>query len=155
MNLASLLGSGVVAAIVGAFVAGIVGFFLQLRPAAAGEKKRHRAAVVAVLEELRGVEHVVNMMLADEAVKELPAPDVAYRAVAQDLLRGLDDALVALVVKAYIHMPLVIDAVEQASRPKSGRPSSSLPANLAHQLKIRSEDLAPAIKGLTEHLNRL
>jgi hypothetical protein len=145
----------VVAAIVGALVAGIVGYFQLVRPAAAVDKKRHRAAVVAVLEELRGVEHVVNMMLTDGSVKDLPASDVAYRAVAPELLRGLPDDLVALVVKAYIHMQLVVDAVEFASRPTSGRPSGRLPENLARQLRVRAEDLAPAIDGLTLHLQQL
>jgi hypothetical protein len=53
VSLSTVLNSGVAAAVVGRLIGGCMGFFLQNRPAAALAKRRHRAEVIAVLEELK------------------------------------------------------------------------------------------------------
>jgi hypothetical protein len=149
VSLSTILNSGVVAALVGGLVGGLVGFFLQNRPAAKAAKRRHRAAVVAVLTELKGIEHVVDLMLEDEATKSLPTSDVAYRAMSGELLHGLRDERVALVVKAYTQMPLLVRAVEHA------RTETPLSDSSSRQIKFLEEDLSAAVAGLTIHLANL
>jgi hypothetical protein len=156
VTLSTILNSGITAAVVGGLVGGLIGFFLQNRPAAIAAKKRHRGAVIAVLAELEGVVYVVDLMLADQAVKVLPASDVAYQAMASDLLHGLDDNALRLVVKAYTHMPLLVAAAKYAGDPSGmGNPQGILDPSLARQIDLLAGDARAAVAALTTHLNGL
>jgi hypothetical protein len=81
------------------------------------------------------------MMLVDWAAKVLPASDGAYRAMSNELPRGLDDDLIRRVVTACADMPLVVNSVAHGA----GRSTTASPAVICRTTSCIKSDRAPRI----------
>lgn len=144
---------GIGAAVLGAVVA----WRLQRSSAQKEASRIHLAAVRAIHAELAGIAQVVDLMLSHQAVLILPSTDVAYHAMSRELLSGLSETTIDVVVKAYTHMPLLVNAVEQSGEwARKTASQTTAPNRLdpgrAKQIREITDDIRTAARALADVL---